>query len=382
MSGYRNRYHLRAFEWIGFLLYGVATCAFFLSVVQLLFGDPSNASPALNKLGVTPNFTNEASYGQLEIMVGIFLGFMVLVYVRNYIVMHRIDTRRDQFLNAQDQLEPRHKIYSFVDFNIRAAYRTERFFRAAIVLWVLTSTIGAFSFVNELINYVVKLLIVSIKSQTYYLDVTMIEGFAGYYGFVVIILFGLFVLWDMTNLISMGQVARQEELARCLSGNSDEFMEVAKAYEDEIPKKFHQNSAVYSIIAYIRPKKPAGENPESMQKANRAKAWSQETYTRISKGEFLKIYILSSCKFRERLAGLFIGFLLFATPLFGESLHILQTFAFILAMTKYLYYLDFKNIFKDTLFTTIRFLFGYLFFAPSSFEPASDRDLVKSEGDS
>jgi len=132
-----------------------------------------------------------------------FLAFFLFVLMRNYMVMHYIDNARKK---TQDT-------YLFVTANLGIVSGLERIFRFLILFVVVVSPRGMYQFVAPVIFPIVRLLtdasvafftgIGLAVPHVAYTHNSIMHSDMPYYGVVFGILFFIFFLWDMINVIGI-----------------------------------------------------------------------------------------------------------------------------------------------------------------------------------
>ncbi len=319
---------LRAFDWVDYVLYLLATSGFVIPMSILIFtGEYPSFLGVEKDFGLAPNLLAEANQQWYQVTAGLFGLFVVLVYVRNYIVMHRIDDRRDGT----------HYIFYFVDYNLGVWSRLERIFRAMIVLWVLTTTIGAVRFVTSGIYILILEFYSSVIGLAAFQDITMIQGFFAYYGLVILVLFVLFMCWDIMNIASIGRHIRSRKFDCKTLGPPGAFDAVPRArkFIAAIPPTLSNAIPVYTIITYIQPRERNSGEMDTHREAGPFDGWAG-VRERIAEGRLLRLYFNFSNKFVERMIGLTIGTLLFLSPALAGSGLIYQTIFVLIALGVYL----------------------------------------------
>ena len=220
-SGIRPAQELRALDWVDYLLYLAAAAGFVWPTFSLLSsGEVPAYLVADREAGLIPNFVGEAEQRSYQYTAFLFGLFVVLVYVRNYVIMHRIDSHK----------EARHYEFFFVSYNTHFWSWAERWVRALIVLWVLATTIGAFPPVTSAIHYVIREFVAHTAGLPTYQNISIIQGFFAYfYGFVILVLFILFLLWDMINLASISRQIKKGAFSNKCLGPPAAFSATARA---------------------------------------------------------------------------------------------------------------------------------------------------------
>jgi hypothetical protein len=306
MAWSQSTRELRAFDWVDYILYLLATYWFAsAAMVLILTGEPPDSLPL--KFGLSPNLTNESDQGFYRFLVSVFAVFVIFVYLRNYIVMHAIDDRKDG----------EHALFYFVDYNTGWWSRSERLFRALIVLWVLTTAIGTVPFVTNAVWKAIEWFVSSIVGYVTFQELTLMQAFFAFYGFVIFVLFLLFIAWDTVNIFSISRQMKTNAFDKCVLG-PDKFGEVIgeRDLDFAIPEKYQRIIPVYSIVAYISPRKfVLGD----IAKPTKGLGPSGKIQKAVAEGALFKLYVSLSRKFMERLTGLTVGALLLLVPLIGEG---------------------------------------------------------------
>ena len=213
--------------------------------------------------------------------------------------------------------------------------------RALIVLWVLATTIGAFPPVTSAIHYVIREFVAHTAGLPTYQNISIIQGFFTYYGFVILVLFILFLLWDMINLASISRQIKKGAFSNKCLGPPAAFSATARAenYDKAIPEDLAKASPVYTLVAYIRPRARAFAPSDADSKQEQFDCWSSVRLG-IESGALLKLYFKGSRKFIERLTGLIIGAVLLISPFLSGDGLIWQAIAIVVAFTTYLVILN------------------------------------------
>lgn len=344
---------LRAFDWADYVLYLLAIIGFalpFISIIQT--GEFPSFLNLKKDVGILPSLSQQDQYA---ITAYIFLAFVVYVYIRNYIVMHRIDNRSDGWY---------HLLY-FINYNNGWWYRVERIVRAAIILWVITSTIG----VVPPVTYSIIVLIEFVVSQTvgfaHFQNLSAIEVFFSYYGFVIVVLFILFLIWDLINIVSIGNQVKAGRFASKVLGpiNGCQAVAIARGYGFAIPESLQQAIPVYSLVAYIQPRtRTVGE----MAGTESDEVLRSRVRDHVENGRILRLYFNGSGKFRERAGGFLIGLILLSTPWLSAELRVLQPLGIVAALVLYVPVM-LRDV-RDTGRNAFVYLFHYFFYAPPDWE--------------
>lgn len=213
--------------------------------------------------------------------IAIMVGFAILVLARNYMVMHSIDNR-----DRHPAPELR-----FLDHNLGLEDFAERVLRALIVIVVVISPKRLlFGLPEAVVGAVDRLYgagLARISMTEAMTPRIHSEAFTAlsYYGAVLLILFVLFILWDVSGMWAVGRGVRRDLTA-------------APTIEAEsLP-------AVVSAIDYM-----------NSARSGDLDSWSLR---RVRAGNVLAIYIWSA-KARERYAGLFCSILMIVSALSGLS---------------------------------------------------------------
>ncbi len=351
--------NMGAFDWADYILYLLAILGFvvpFFSIINtgkfpemFYFQGGIVTLPSLHEGDL-----QLAQQAQYNFTAYVILVFLFYVYVRNYIVMHRIDRRS----------EGRYHLLYFVSYNNVGWFHAERFIRALIVLWVITSTIGVISFVTNFIFWLLNMAVSETESYTHFLELTPLQLFFSYYGIVITVLFILFFIWDLLNIFSISRQIKAGKFVGKTLGPANGFNNIVAAhgYDFAVPSDMQQVIPVYSLIAYIQPvKKEIGTIGAAA--AHRRQTRIQE---QVRTGKIARIYFFQSGKFRERMGGFLIGLLLLSTPWLDEDTLIFQPIGILVALALYL------PVVRRDLWDTIRSLFifigHYLLYWPPNWE--------------
>lgn len=339
---------LRAFDWVDYILYTLATLGFGISILSILWSGSLPAWLVSKKdFGVAPALDQPQQYSITIVVLGLFV---VFVYMRNYLVMHRIDNRSDS----------NESLFRFLDFNNRGWYRAERIVRALIVLWVITSTIGVFQPVTILIDGVIERVVTATMGYSIFLNMSVLERFFTYYGFVLFVLFSLFILWDVINLVSISRQIKSGKFSDCVAGAADDDLADSTACIYAMPDALKHAIAVSSLVAYIRPRDKLLNDLSIGKQGIKSRNWVKGC---VSSGMLVRLYFRKSAKFVERAAGLSIGTILLLTPWAGS-----QYIAILIALVFYLTVM--LGEVGDTLHHVLHYFSGYVRHTPEDWDKA------------
>lgn len=309
----------RAFSWVDYILYLITTYWFAYSAIRLIStGTPPNFLP--NDFGIRGSLKEESDNFIYTIFASLFTIFLIFVYIRNFIVMHAIDDRRDG----------EHKLFYFVDYNLGHWSRLERIVRALIVLCVLTSAFGAVPLVTNTLWKTIELIFSSTVGYAAFQNITFMHGFFAYYGLVAFILFTLFITWDIINILSISRQIKSNIFKRhSFAHGNEHFSEVIHSRELDyaIPHCYKNTTPVYCIVAYIRPS--IGLIPGDIGKFHNRPSRRKKIEDRVQNGALLTLYFSFSKKFTERMTGLLVGLFLLLAPLSEEKGSIFLFCAFV-----------------------------------------------------
>ena len=353
----RSIRELRAFDWVDYVLYLLATAGFVWPTLSLLSTGEFPAHLISDReAGLLPTLGGEADQKWYQTTAGAFGLFVVLVYLRNYIMMHRIDDRRDGA----------HYEFFFVDYNLNGWSRSERIVRALIVLWVLTTTIGAVPPVTAIVHGLISEIVTHTIGLPSYQNLSITQGFFTYYGLVVLVLFCLFILWDSINIWSIGRQVKAKRFdGRSLGPPAAFNMARARNFEAAFPETLANAVPVYSLVTYIRPRGRTFGSTSTDCDSEPFDCWSN-VRSNIEQGKLFRLYFKASNKFVERFVGILIGGLLFLTPFLSDA-SVFQMIVVLMAFGTYLAVLNIELWF--TLTNATRLFFDYFFFASRSWEP-------------
>jgi hypothetical protein len=179
--------HLRAFDIVDYVLYMMAIIVFVFK-----------SWPILIQLKSAPN---------LAVPDLFILGFVVTVFLRNYVVMHAIDNRHEG-----DDLQ-------FVALNVGWRYRLERILRALIVFVVITTPKDVFDFISGPVTVIsnnIQSIVSSFVPPIFYEAQKPphpeISSFFSYYATLLLLLFLLFIAWDLTNVFSVASAIKNKRI--------------------------------------------------------------------------------------------------------------------------------------------------------------------------
>lgn len=250
----------RAFDIVDLVLYSLATGLFMWRIVAALL-------------------KSHVSLQLLFANLFIFL-FVSFVFIRNYIVMRSIDDRE-----AMGTLQ-------FVGYGVGLLGLIERIFRALIVFIVITTPQGIFKIVNVPIEYCEDWFFswsVHYMRQWGLMDVsqpthTALNAVFPYYGAVLLILFVLFIGWDIVNVWSM----RKQIITGTLVGGDG--------------KLNHDHESIISIIMYMG--FAARVTTDTGEEINYIHTYRDRNLGKVfvNNGRIGCIYVRSS-KFWERICG-------------------------------------------------------------------------------
>jgi hypothetical protein len=313
MAWSQSTREIRAFDWVDYILYILATGWFaWLAFVLIRTGVPPESLSL--KFGTAPSLKGQSDQALYEAVVFFVSVFVVFVYLRNYIVMHAIDDRKDG----------KHTQFYFVDYNFGLWSLAERVFRAMIVLWVLTTAIGAVPFVTNYIWTFLQFILSFFIDPVDFLEISSIEAFYVYYGFVVLVLFILFIIWDSINIISISNQMKMGSFNGCSFGADTDYKRVIgiRNLGFSIPDHYKSIIPIYSMVAYIRPRKIAIGDLGSADEENSSREKIRKS---VSDGKLMSIYWAFSYKLIERFTGLSIGLALMFVPIVDDKSTLLIT---------------------------------------------------------
>ena len=348
-------YRLRAFDWIDYLLYVFATAGFVFPTVEVLTKGISTYSNPAYKLSINPSYSGSIDEAELRLAGMFFIVFVVLVYVRNYIVMHRIDNRREANI----------LVYDFVSYNSGLTYHLERLVRALIVLWVLTSTVGVFPPLTNIVIGGIKTAVVSTLSQSAFEDITPTQAMLTYYGVVIVILFLLFLIWDLINVFSLGSLIKSGVFHSRYPGNNIECCKLLDTRKAAVPDAYRNIRAVYSIVAYMRPLGYA----KTLMDGSRVPTYLTSR-KRVAEGRLLLTYLFS-LKFLERVLGLAIGVTILSTVWIPADWAYAQPLLVVGGLTAY--FIVLVSEWSDTISSFIWYLPKYFAHPPQEIEFEDDQ---------
>jgi len=356
LSKFRNHadIQMRAFDWADFLLYLFAI--FFISpliVVSLGF-IPWDMLDYGSSRELITNLSGEKAQARYRWTTLISSLFVIFVYLRNYSVMHQIDNR----------LAYKVRRFGFIDKNEGWFYRLERFFRALIILWVVTSMYGLFEFVTNFVEEVRNIFVN--ENQLHPLT----DG-ATYYCTVLIILFVICILYDFINVKSVDHAITNQKLSKRNRKRSEAFAANIDLpfYTECIPERLKNVEEVYTLLAYVKPHVPTvgvsavevdGKRDERQKEYDRR---AKNISAKIDAGKFSHVYFKSQ-KFWERIFGISAAiFLIWATQSdsSGDYIDILRLTCFgIIFILLYFFALGWREVFP-TILVVPRYLFSYIF---------------------
>lgn len=308
LTGNQNDYRLRAFDLVDYILYSLAMINFWVLAYKGFIGNNYEYyASRLPRIGNIPNITDgEAVGGQAPLaqllIFGFFLCFVTVVYLRNYVIMHSIDNRRGGYF-------PR---YDFVSHNTGWHYNIERVLRALIVLWVLTTTVGVVPIVTSILSDFITTVTNKFTIPLWSTNLSPIDALMAYYGLVIVILFLLFVLYDVINVSAVQSQARKNKLTTTTDPNL--WRKVVANKGVEVPIHLRSKPAAFSIIAYMGFKTSSQSEIQSGVNNLRRQKYS----ILLDNDRFVATYFLSR-KFRERISGALIGILAFAAYLIPDD---------------------------------------------------------------
>lgn len=344
---------LRAFDWIGFLLYVAATISFVAIALPLLF---ELQTPGLfpESFGLTPTLYDEENSIAHRVIISAFALFVSFVYLRNYVVMSAIDSRKSNG----------YLLFYFVDYNRGFLNWLERFFRALIVIIVLITPIHFYPTVTD---FIWRTIIGSIYSATAGFSsfelLTPAQSFSIYYGSVIVFLFLSFIAWDVINLISISKQIRKGAFQGHPSvGPDNDFMSVAGAMDSKfsMPVEMEKIVPVYSIVTYVRPRKKVIGDLEVETKRDQ---YEQKMKSFVHQGRLLCLYIRGK-KSTERGLGLLIGVAMLAMPFIPAHstypVSILSLSSYVFVSLVIWYFATMWSSIIETITSSVRYLFEYL----------------------
>lgn len=351
---------MRAFDWIDLVLYAFAI--FYLVPAALMAAglvplDWFDYGVGRSFLTDHAMQEQQAAY-RLPLIFTVF--FSIFVYLRNYMVMHQIDSRRSYEIKA----------FAFVNNNKGGFYFLERVFRAGIILWVLTSGYGYFAPVTDFI--------ILLRTAALPASANEFLPFCDFLTYYCVVIFGLYLLciaYDLVNVVSVSWAIKKDTFSAAV----ENYLEIYEAFRNEEVPDFYDTSftemvkshpEIYSIVNYINPKIPGlGKStfdPEDtakkrLEKYNRK---SKNMTDRLTEGKIPTMYFYGA-KFRERIFGMATVTILFYTALHQQNpdsaiLINLSIIASIITMTVYIFSLGLKE-FVPTWFVFPRYALSYFF---------------------
>lgn len=172
---------MQAFDLVDYILYIYAV----FSIIKNLF------TITWDTYGVTPLASWLSPESQILFVNLVLVGFIFVVYARNYMVMHGIDSRN--FRNS-DKL-------CLINLNTGGFDVLERLFRFLIVFVVIASAKKIFWFLTEGFNLLRDGVVNIIQLSSHSKLTPHAENFS-YYAIILLVLFILFVIYDLIIIFS------------------------------------------------------------------------------------------------------------------------------------------------------------------------------------
>ena len=224
--------------------------------------------------------------------------FFVFVLLRNYIVMHAVDTADWREDGA----------YAFVKGNSGPSEILERLSRYGIMITVIITPEGSYPTVQSFVSSVVSLIVREVNFAVAQFNIIAPHHYAGnnllhtslpYYGVVLISLFGQFIFWDLINVVSIalrirsGSVRPAVDFDRGEVGDDEyraflRYCNICKSRQSE-----ESDLKVYFTSKYLE-----GRAAKS-----------------VSEARIFRLYFLSA-KPIERILGIFTAFMLILSSIF------------------------------------------------------------------
>lgn len=284
----------RAFELIEYFLYLLATIAFAANLWKTATATATQ---------VTPGYI---------VANAVIVAFIIYVFLRNYFVMHAIDSRRHRENNE----------FPFVDGNSGAMDIVERILRAAIVFAVIATPKNVIAPISDAVAFLARFFLAQVNRVLDRLgiehvvpapDNTALTNLFPYYGTLAGILFLLFLLWDLTNVMTW-------------AGKRGAPQQALGDIED-----IDKTSTPYWLLRYYALIAPH-DGEHGAREAYNVSLLSPAALEDFNKGSMLKFY-LRSPKFYERLFGLAAGLMILVVS--GTNYHLVASLVFALAVALY-----------------------------------------------